>query len=284
MPAGSNADQAEFWNALPGQTWVERQADLDATMASVTTLLLDACQPAEGARVLDVGCGAGASTLAIADAVGPKGQVLGLDISAPLIRRAEERRAEKGIDTITFQLADAQDHPFEGQDFDLVMSRFGVMFFSDPVAAFRNMATGLRRGGRIAFAAWAGPEANPWFSLPQQIAVARLGPVEATPPEAPGPMAFRDIARVCGILQDAGLADCKGEACTTDLHHPGGIEALAGLATHVGPVSRVMREKKGTDEDRAAITAALAKSFDRFRSTDGVRIPATINIFSAMRP
>lgn len=279
--ASPNSDQSEFWNSSSGQAWVDRQADLDATMANVTTLLLEASQPASGERVLDVGCGAGASTLAVAQAVGSTGKVLGIDISAPLLEKAEERRVRQGMNVITYKLGDAQDCTFDPHEFDLVVSRFGVMFFSNPVVAFRNIATGLRPGGRIAFAAWAGPDVNPWFSIPQKVAVARLGPVDATPPDAPGPMAFRDIDRVCRILKDAGYTNCAGKAQSTDLHHPGGIEAVTTLATHVGPATRVMREKNGTDEDRAAISATLADAFVDFRTADGIRIPAVINIFTA---
>jgi hypothetical protein len=130
--------------------------------------------------------------------------------------------------------------------------------------------------------AWAGPERNPWFSVPQQIAVARLGAVAPTPPDAPGPMAFRDIDRVCAILAAAGFSDCQGESAGVDLHHPGGIEAVVDLASYVGPTARVMREKNGTEEDRAAILEGIAGAMEPFRSADGIRIPASVNVFTAV--
>ncbi len=283
MAEAPNAEQAEFWNLGPGQNWVEFQADLDALHEGVTEVLLRAAAPRAGEAVLDVGCGAGATSLALAAAVAPSGRVLGVDISAPLLRRAEERRRELGIGNLGFELADAQARRFEAGAFDLVASRFGVMFFADPVAAFRNLAAGLRPGGRLAFAAWAGPERNPWFTLPQRIAVARLGPVEPSPPDAPGPMAFRDIGRVCGILEAAGLSDCTGESLDVELHHPGGLEAVVRLAGQVGVAVRLMREKQATPEDRAAILDAIAAEFARFRSADGIRVPAGINLFTAAR-
>jgi ubiquinone/menaquinone biosynthesis C-methylase UbiE len=153
MTKGLNADQSEFWNLGPGRNWVRYQADLDAIHGPVTDLLLEACAPQEGERILDVGCGAGASAFALARAVSPSGHVRGVDLSVPLIQRAEERRRELDLPNISFEVADAQDHAFESQSFDLVASRFGLMFFSDPVAAFRNIASDLRPGGRIAFAA-----------------------------------------------------------------------------------------------------------------------------------
>lgn len=284
MTQSPNADQVEFWNTQPGLNWVTHEADLDTLMQSVTGLMMDAAAPRARERALDIGCGAGASTLALAEAVGPGGAVLGLDVSAPLLARAEERRAACGAANIAFERADAQEHPFAPGAFDLAASRFGVMFFADPVAAFRNIAAALRPGGRIAFAAWAGPEANPWFATPHRVAVARLGPVAATPRDAPGPMAFQDLDRVCGLLTAAGFADVSGETAATDLHHPGGVEAVVALARHVGPTSRVLRERNGTPEDEAAILAALADELGRYGSTDGIRIPAAINVFTARRP
>ena len=282
MTECSNADQAEFWNAQPGQNWVKHQVDLDALHANVLELLLAACAPKAGERVLDLGCGAGASSFAFAAAVAPTGHVRGVDISVPLIRRARERMDELGVDNVAFDVADAQDHPFKRQGFDLAASRFGLMFFSDPVAAFRNIAAGLRSGGRIVFAAWAGPEDNPWFAWPQRIAIARLGAVAPTPPDAPGPMAFRDIGRVRAILADAGFSRPHGERVAVDLHLPGGIEAAARLA-QVGPAARILREKNGTAEDLRAITEKIAEELAQFRSADGIRIPACINLFRAER-
>ncbi|MBB1493196.1 class I SAM-dependent methyltransferase [Paracoccus sp. MC1854] len=282
--AQTNADQTEFWNSAPGQNWVRYQADLDAISQAAGDLLLEACQPREGEAVLDVGCGAGASTLALARAVAPTGRVHGVDISSPLLERASVRRDELGIENVTFELADAQDHAFAESAFDLVASRFGLMFFADPVTAFRNIRSSLRSGGRIAFVAWAGPEENPWFAWPHRIATARLGTVPPTPPDAPGPMAFQDLERVKAILSDAGFSGCEGRGVAVDLHHPGGLEAVLKLVTVVGPAARVVREKGGTDEDRTAIAEEVAARFEQFRSSDGIRIPARVNLFTATAP
>jgi SAM-dependent methyltransferase len=279
MTPGANADQSEFWNSRPGQNWVRHQVDLDAIHGRVTDLLMSACATSLGEKVLDVGCGAGASSFALAQSVGLAGHVHGIDISAPLVRRAEERKLELGIENVSFEIADAQDSRFEAGLVDLVASRFGLMFFSDPVAAFRNIASALRPGGRIVFVSWAGPEHNPWFAWPQRIAVARLGPVAPAPPDAPGPMAFRDTGRVLGILEAAGFVECTGETMTVDLHHPRGIGAVVELAAVVGPTARMLREKGGSAEDLAAITQAIAVEFEQFRSNDGIRIPAGVNMF-----
>jgi len=278
----ANADQSAFWNAQPEQNWVSFQATLDAQMSEVTEALLAAAAPRPGERVLDIGCGAGGSTFPLAAAVGPSGRVTGLDVSAPLLARAEERRRELGLDNIRFVEADAQDHPFDPAGCDLAVSRFGVMFFADPVAAFANIARALRPGGRLVFAAWAGPEHNPWFAIPLQAAIARLGPIAPAPPEAPGPMAFRDAARVTGLFAAAGLREARAEPIDLGLPNPGGLDALVDLIGNIGALPRVLREKAGTPEDRAAILAVVRDAFAPYATPDGgIRLPARIILFSA---
>jgi SAM-dependent methyltransferase len=278
----ANADQSAFWNAQPGQNWVSFQATLDAQMSEVTEALLAAAAPRPGERVIDIGCGAGGSTLALAAAVGPSGRVTGLDVSSPLLARAEERRRERGLANLAFIEADAQDHPFDPAASDLAVSRFGVMFFADPVAAFANIARALRPGGRLVFAAWAGPEHNPWFTLPQQAAVARLGPVAPAPPEAPGPMAFRDAARVTGLLAAAGLREARAQPVDLGLPNPGGLDALMELICNIGALPRILRDKGGTPEDRAAILGVVRDRFAPFATPDGgIRLPARVILFSA---
>jgi SAM-dependent methyltransferase len=277
----ANADQAAFWNAEPGENWVRHQPDMDILQREITERLLGACAPRTGEAVLDIGCGAGGSTFALGEAVGPSGRVHGLDISAPLLARAEERRRGLGMANVSFEAGDAQDHPLEPGGFDLVASRLGTMFFSDPVAAFRNVARALRPGGRMAFAAWAGPEHNPWFALPGRVAAERLGPIAAPPPDAPGPMAFRDSTRVIALLQAAGLDGAASETLDVSLHHPGGLDPVLGLVGGLGIVPRLVREKGGTEADLAAILDGVRAALAPFRCADGIRVPARIHVFSA---
>ncbi|HET9068319.1 MAG TPA: class I SAM-dependent methyltransferase, partial [Amaricoccus sp.] len=129
--------------------------------------------------------------------------------------------------------------------------------------------------------AWAGPEHNPWFTIPQRVAVARLGPVEPSPPEAPGPMAFRDAARLTGLLAAAGLRDPVAEAIDLGLLNPGGIDAMMDLVGSIGALPRVLREKGGTAEDRAAILAEVRAELAAFASPDGIRLPARVIIYTA---
>jgi SAM-dependent methyltransferase len=277
----ANADQATFWNAEPGANWVAFQAQLDAQLAEVDDRLIAACDPRPGERVLDIGCGAGGSTLALAAATGPTGSVLGLDLSEPLLVRAEERRRELGLAHVRFVRGDAQDHPFDPASLDLAASRFGVMFFADPLAAFRNVARALRPGGRLAFVAWAAPEHNPWFTIPQRAAVARLGALAPAPPDAPGPMAFRDADRVVGLLEGAGLREARADAIDLGLPNPDGLDAVMELVGRIGPLARVLREKGGSAEDRAAILAAVRAEFAAFATPAGIRLPARVIVFTA---
>ncbi len=279
----SNADQSDFWNSEPGQNWVKFAADLDEIHRNVTDLLLEASEATDGERIADIGCGAGASTFALAVRAGPSGHVTGIDVSAPLLQLAKDRKANLNIPNTSFLLADAQDHVFPPEEFDLVASRFGLMFFADPEVAFKNIAGAVRKSGRIAFVAWAGPEQNPWFRLPQTIAIDHLGPVPPVPPEAPGPMAFRDIDRVLGILEAAGFSDCEGTCRDTYLHHSGGVDAIVRLASHVGPTARIVRAKGGSSEDHNIIMERVADELLQFQGRDGVRIPAGINVFRARR-
>lgn len=274
-----NADQTAFWNADPGRMWVRFQPDMDLLLEAVTGLLLEEAATRPGGRVLDVGCGAGATSLAFAGAVGPGGRVLGLDVSAPLLARARERAA--GLGQLTFAEADAQVAELEAGRFDLVVSRFGVMFFGDPVAAFRNLGRALAPGGRMVLAAWAGVEANPFFRDPGRIGVARLGALPPSDPDGPGPMAFRDNDRVTGILRAAGLEAVEGRAVDLALVHPGGIEPVLDMLTGIGGLPRLMRERGGTAEDMAAIQTALRDAWAAHVGPEGLRLPARVNLFSA---
>ncbi len=283
MTKGSNADQIDYWNSASGLKWVTLQHEIDDVFQAVSDRLLDRAGPAMGQKILDIGCGAGALSLNLAGRVGPAGSVLAVDIAKALLQRAEERRLSAGLDNLAFREADAQVHPFEPAGFDLAVSRFGVMFFEDPVAAFANIATGLGDGGRMHLAAWSALEENPWFGIPREAAIAVLGKPEPTPPHAPGPLAFADRERVVGILERAGLADCRAELETVVLRTPMDLASVTRLASNIGPAARIMRAFSGTPDDLERIVAKVEEGFRPYATPEGFAMPARINFFSAAR-
>lgn len=275
--------QLEFWNGAPGQAWVELQPDLDALHAGVTELLIEAAELTPGERVLDVGCGAGALTFAAAHEVSPGGHVTGLDISEPLLREARALAERAELSNVDFMHGDAETRTFTPDGYHAVLSRFGMMFFEDTTAGLRNVLHALKKDGRIAFAAWAGIDENPWFDVPARAAEERLGPAGPAQADAPGPLRFADVKRVEKMLVEAGFQDVSGDAFKVDLHHPGGLDAVRRVAARIGPVARHLRDKGGTDADREAIVEDVVERFRRYETGDGVRIPAKITLFRGRR-
>ncbi|MDZ4778592.1 MAG: class I SAM-dependent methyltransferase, partial [Alphaproteobacteria bacterium] len=207
----ANADQIALWNDDLGQRWVREQARLDASIAPFGAAALKVAAPRSGEVVLDIGCGCGDTSLFLAKAVSPGGEVLGVDVSAPMLARADARAAEAGLQHVRFAEGDASSAKLGGP-FDLLFSRFGVMFFDDPQAAFAHLRLAMKPGGRMAFVCWRTFAENEWARLPAVAAIGVLGPPK-TPadPLAPGPFAFGDATRTRAILEGAGWRDVKLE-------------------------------------------------------------------------
>lgn len=277
----ANESEREQWSGGVGAVWVRRQADLDVLMGPVTDLLLERASLGLGQRVLDLGCGAGDSTLAAARAVGTGGRVAGLDAAEQLLALGRARAEAAGLSNIEWHLGDAQTDSVPGAPFDAALSRFGVMFFSDPVAAFANIRAQLRPGARLTMAAWGPAAENPWFSLPARIAAARHGAPPPGDPHAPGPLAFADPEHVLPILRRAGFGEGAAEGCDLALRHPGGAAALGGLATEVGPAARILRISGASDADRAALRGQVEAALRAFDGPEGAAIPARIMVYSA---
>lgn len=278
----ANAEQITFWTEGPGRFWVSEADALDGLHREALIALLAAAAARAGESVLDIGCGAGASALELARAVGPEGRVEGLDLAAPLLEVARDRAEHAGVGNLCFTLGDAQTHGFAPESADLIASRFGVMFFEDTAAAFANLARALRPGGRMALAAWAGPEQNTWFRLPVEIAGKHL-PVQTAAPDAPGPMAFRDAGRVVALLRAAGLAEARSETLPIELYHPGGTQALLRLSQYIGPLPRIFRDTGAGEDVQSAVMDDLGAALQRHATADGIRLPAMIHIFHARR-
>ena len=274
-----NEAQAEYWGSAAGLKWIEHEHALDAAMSGMLQALLASAGLTGGERVLDVGCGTGASTLAASQDLG-HGEVLGIDISEALLGRARDRARAAGSSNVSFLLADAQTHEFQAGEFDVLISRLGMSFFDDTLAAFRNLSRAIRDGGRMAFVSWAGADQNPWFSIPRDAAVARLGPAPKADPTAPGPLAFQEADRIAGLMEQAGLVHIHARPIGLTLTPPGGARGAARVACQVGPAVRIMKAHRATDADVSAIEGKVAEEFAGFARDGEVPIPAVVNLFS----
>jgi SAM-dependent methyltransferase len=265
----ANESERERWNDERRYTvWPKRERLTN----EVTPRLLEALAPVTGERILDVGSGGGRAALAAAEAVGSEGEVVGLDISHGLTRLARERAEAAGIRNARFVVGDAQTERVDRRQFDAVMSQFGVMFFDDPVAAFRNIGGHLRPGGRIAFVCWQPREVNPWFCFD---AIAEFVPPPPSVPgvAAPGPFSLGDAARTTEMLERAGFGDVR--VVPLELV----VEA---------PEDSVLDEAQlaflGVPEERMAAAVAAAQEYmSRFRIDDErSRFPLAISIIQAV--
>jgi SAM-dependent methyltransferase len=270
----ANDDQIEYWNGAAAGIWAAQQERLDRELDPLGRATIRALAPRPGEHVLDVGCGSGQTTLQLADAVGPRGRVVGIDVSSPLLGAARRRNPPGHVE---FRRADAQTHAFE-QSFDAVYSRFGVMFFADPVAALANLRRALRPSGRIAFVCWRAEAENPIMTVPMAAAAKHLPPPSPPQdPEAPGPFAFANDARLRRILETAGFADI---AITPHDELIGGNDRAAtlDLALHVGPLGRCLREHP---DRRAAVIDSVRAAIEPY-IVDGIaRMPSATWIVTA---
>ena len=277
-----NSAQAEYWNSSAGQRWTDHQEHQDQVLGPVSERLIAVAAPKPGDRVIDVGCGCGATTIDFAARISPGGEVLGLDISEPMLARAHER-APQNL-PIRFEHADATVYDFEPNGANLVASRFGVMFFADPARSFANLRKGLKPGGRLAFACWREAKQNPFFVLPLREAGKHAPPLPETNPEDPGPFAFANEARVRKILSDAGFADIVLEPhdLELDIAAGGGLDTAVRAAMTIGPTSRMLVGE--SEAVRAAATADIRKALAAHARGDAVPLGAAIWIVRATNP
>ena len=267
--------QVEYWNGGAAERWIAGREPMDRSMASITRVALERAAARPGEQVLDVGCGCGTTTLLLAEQVGASGRTVGVDISAPMIEVARGRAAGAHVEFLVADAGSAQLSP----PFDLVFSRFGVMFFDDPVAAFRNLRAAVAPGGRMVFVCWRALRDNPWAGAPLAAARDLLPPMEAVDPHAPGPFAFADGDRLRGILTDAGFAEVA--VTPHDDHMLTGTTAdeATDHAMMIGPLSRALAGL--SDDVRAAVRARVFPVVERYLTPQGVTAPAAVWLVSA---
>ncbi len=255
--------------------WAQIRESLERQLAPLGQHALTALALRPGESVLDIGCGGGETLLEIARAVGPGGRVVGIDISAAILAHARPTFATCG--QVRLVHADAQSFPFEPGAFDAAFSRFGVMFFADPVAAFANIRRSLKRGGRLAFVCWRALDANELDVLPLSAAAAHLPPQAAAERDAPGPFAFADPDRLRGILAQAGFEAIEISA-RDELVGSGDLDAMLAVCSRVGALGKILRERA---ELRSAVLPALRAALVARDGPDGVRLNAATWVVSA---
>jgi SAM-dependent methyltransferase len=257
--SAGNAGQIAYWNGPIGKVWAKEWQKHDRNHAEITKALLALAKPQAGEHVLDIGCGSGTTTLALAERVGRNGHVLGVDISAPMLTVARARAAAES--PAEFIEADVSEYALEPQSFDLAFSQFGVMFFADPVAAFGNIRRGVKDGGRLAFACWRHPHEHLWAFIPESAAKPFLPPSPPSDPNAPGRYAFHDPDRVKSVLLQAGFHAPLLEKLDVRTFAGATPEEAASSAIDAGPLQRTLADvdEATRTKVRAAVTEALAK-------------------------
>ena len=275
-----NAAQVEYWNSVAGETWAQFQELLDRQIEPLGLAGIDVLQPVPGERIIDIGCGCGQTSLALAARVGPTGSVVGIDLSRPMLEVARRRPRSAANLRVDFRQLDAQNGDISRGVFDAAFSRLGVMFFSDPAAAFAHIRASLKPGGRLVFVCWRPLADNPWMLAPLQAASPFIPPVAPPDPTAPGPFAFADASRVRSILTHAGFAAVRIDPFDARIGS-GDLEQSLKLALRVGPLGRALREHP---ELSGKVTGAVRNVLSKYLTRGGVLMPAAVWIVRAQNP
>lgn len=256
-----NNPQIEFWNERPGRSWARHSDSVDAMFAGLTEAILEASVPAAGDRVLDLGCGAGGLAIPLAGRVAG-GAVTGIDVSEPMVAVARERAAEAGAD-IRFVVGDAAEHPLEPGSLDLLASRLGAMFFSDPVRAFGSLRRALAPGGRVVLCVWREPRDNAWAMVPVSAAREFVEIPPRSAPDEPGPFSFADPERVRRILEGAGFAAPSCAPLDLDMPISDDLERAVEFTVEIGPLATPYFMADEANRRRAwdAVAEALGKNW-----------------------
>ncbi len=269
MTVADNEEQATLWNSTGASAWIEMQPVLDQVLEPFEHLLIEAVAAKAARYVLDVGCGTGATTLAVGRLLGVSGRCMGVDISEPMIAVARAR-AEREGSTARFISADAQNWPFEPSSFDMIISRFGVMFFADPASAFGNLRRAAADDAELCVLAWRSSEENPFMTTAERAAAPLLPSIPLREPNAPGQFAFADRGRVANILDKGGWTEIDIQP--VDAACAFAEKDLVRYFTQLGPLGRVLRESD--EQTRTRIVATVRAAFDPYVHGDTVRFNA----------
>lgn len=274
-----NADQVAYWNGPGGRHWTERQQIQDNVLAPVSDIVVGRASIQPGERIIDIGCGCGATSFDLAKRTGAAGHVTGVDISSPMLARARELTPTGA--PVEFVLADATIHNFKSADADVLFSRFGVMFFAQPEISFANLRKALRPNGRLVFACWRTPRDNPWLMLGLTEAYKHVPKLPDVKPEDPGPFAFASEERVTKILSDAGFTAIELERSdlSLDIATGRGLDAAVETALAIGPASRALEGQ--SPDSIAAATASIRDALAKHLTGNSVPLGASIWVVTA---
>lgn len=264
-----NDEQVTLWNGTAGQAWVDEQALLDRVLAPFEELLVEAVRASPARQVLDVGCGTGSTTVAVARLLGERGRCTGIDVSEPMIAAARTR-AERERAPASFICADAQEYAFPHGSFDMVISRFGVMFFADPVQAFANLRRAAKAGAGLRFVAWRSAEQNPFMTTAERAAAPLLPNLPARQPNAPGPFALADERRIAGILEESGWTGIDIQPIDVPCTLP--EKELDRYLSRFGPVGLALGQ--ADEPTRTRVVETVRAAFDPWVHGESVRYTA----------
>ena len=277
-----NAKQKDFWSGKGGDYWVEKQSEMDIMLNPLGEKALAKLDLKSNSEVLDIGCGCGATTLEIAKKVS-EGTVTGLDISVPMLGKAESEASIQGIANVDFKVVDVQVDQLTSEKYDYVYSRFGVMFFDDPYEAFKNIFSSIKEGGELSFVCWQDPSLNPWQSLSVQVIRGYLD-MPSPPPRSPGPFAFHEKDYVKEILEKSGFSDISFDDNQEDITMFSG-KSLQEASEDYLAINPVVTEmlKDSPDDLKAEIVESLKEAFSEFHKGDGLVFPSATWVVSASK-
>ena len=277
-----NIKQKQFWSGAGGEVWVNKQSEMDIMLNPLGAKAIDRLDLNQVTRILDIGCGCGATTLEIAKKI-KAGTITGVDISEPMLQRASQNAAELGLTNANFQMLDVQVDEMMSNDFDIAFSRFGVMFFENPFEAFSNIHKTLKEDGQLSFVCWQNPSLNPWQSLSLQV-IKQFLDLPAPPPKSPGPFAFEDQSYVQEILEESNFKNIEIFDNQEDIVMFSGKsiqEACEDYLT-INPVVTEML-KNSEEKLKEEILAALIDKFSHFHNGNGLLFPSATWIVTARK-
>ena len=269
-----NKNQRDFWSGKGGDIWVERQNAMDTMLSPLGEAALNKLNLNEGENVLDIGCGCGHTTLNIAKRISPDGQVSGLDISEPMLKRAKESANEMSISNASFNCVDVQTDDIGEEVYSAAFSRFGVMFFEDPIAAFHNINKSLITGASLSFVCWQSPALNPWQSLFIE-AVKKYVDLPSPPPRSPSPFAFMESEYVSSILEESNFQNIMIEGHEAEVNMFSGRSLSDSVKDYISinPVVSGML-KDSTEQEKTEIINSAIEAFSPYYSAKGLMFPS----------